>query len=240
MARPHGPRTVARRSRPFLYRPEGAGRRADAVVVSLDELEAIRLADLEGLYHEAAAIRMGVSRATFGRIAESARRKVADALVNRRCLRVQQGPAEIHEEEERIMKIAVPTRNGQVDAHFGHCEQFTVYAAAADHTIDAGEQLKAPAGCGCKSDIAAIMARMGVTHLVAGGMGEGAVHVMKAHGIEVVRGAAGSAREAAAAFAAGTLVDNGVACASHEHQGHGHGHGHGNGHGHGGNPGASL
>ena len=58
-----------------------------------DELEAMRLADLEGLYHEAAAGRMGVSRATFGRILASARRKVTRALVEQEVLVVrEEGP----------------------------------------------------------------------------------------------------------------------------------------------------
>ena len=54
----------------------------------LDEFEAIRLADLEGLYQEAAAERMGISRATFGRILDSAHRKVAEVLAGGRCLRL--------------------------------------------------------------------------------------------------------------------------------------------------------
>jgi predicted DNA-binding protein (UPF0251 family) len=61
------------------------------VAVSLDELEALRLADLDGLYQDGAAARMGVSRATFGRIVESARRKVADALVHGKALRIEGG-----------------------------------------------------------------------------------------------------------------------------------------------------
>ena len=52
------------------------------VVLTLDELEALRLADLEGLYQEAAARQMGVSRQTFGRIVTEARKKSAQALVN--------------------------------------------------------------------------------------------------------------------------------------------------------------
>ena len=62
------------------------------VVLGLDELEALRLSDLEGLYHEAAAERMGVSRATFGRILASARRKVAHALLQQHVLVVEEGP----------------------------------------------------------------------------------------------------------------------------------------------------
>lgn len=58
------------------------------IALELDELEAIRLADLEGLYHDAAAREMGVSRPTFGRILMAARRKVAQGLLEGRgvCL----------------------------------------------------------------------------------------------------------------------------------------------------------
>ena len=58
----------------------------------LDELEALRLADLEGLYQEAAAERMGVSRPTFARILARARSAVARALVEERMLVVGEGP----------------------------------------------------------------------------------------------------------------------------------------------------
>lgn len=58
----------------------------------LDELEALRLADLEGLYQEAAAERMGVSRATFARILERARATVARALIDEKLLVIGEGP----------------------------------------------------------------------------------------------------------------------------------------------------
>jgi predicted DNA-binding protein (UPF0251 family) len=58
----------------------------------LDELEALRLADLEGLYQEAAAERMGVSRPTFARILARARLATARALVEERLLVVAEGP----------------------------------------------------------------------------------------------------------------------------------------------------
>jgi predicted DNA-binding protein (UPF0251 family) len=62
----------------------------EEVSLSLDELEAIRLADLEGLYHEEAAGEMDVSRATFGRILDVARRKVAEAIVNGKALKIEE------------------------------------------------------------------------------------------------------------------------------------------------------
>jgi len=62
--------------------------------MTLDELEALRLVDHEGLYQDAAGQRMGVSRQTLGRILESARKKVAGALVLGRALRIEGGPVE--------------------------------------------------------------------------------------------------------------------------------------------------
>ncbi len=51
-------------------------------------MEALRLADAERLHHEAGGQQMGISRATFGRILERARKKVALALVHGRCLEI--------------------------------------------------------------------------------------------------------------------------------------------------------
>jgi predicted DNA-binding protein (UPF0251 family) len=63
--------------------------------MTLDEMEALRLADLEGLYQEDAAARMRVSRSTFARVLESARRKTADALVNAKAILVEGGPVHL-------------------------------------------------------------------------------------------------------------------------------------------------
>jgi predicted DNA-binding protein (UPF0251 family) len=63
----------------------------EEVFLSLDEYEAIRLADLDGLYQEQAAVMMNISRQTFGRVIESAHRKVADVLVNGKALKIEVG-----------------------------------------------------------------------------------------------------------------------------------------------------
>jgi hypothetical protein len=62
------------------------------VTLRADELEALRLADIEGLYQEAAAERMGVSRATFARILARARSVVARAIVEEKLLAIGDGP----------------------------------------------------------------------------------------------------------------------------------------------------
>jgi predicted DNA-binding protein (UPF0251 family) len=79
------------------FKPEGATSSSciEEVFLNLDEYESLRLADLEGLYQEQAASRMKVSRQTFGRIVEAARRKVADVLVNGKILRIEGGSVSI-------------------------------------------------------------------------------------------------------------------------------------------------
>jgi len=61
------------------------------VVLTLDEFEAVRLTDLEGLEHSAAAVKLGISRPTFSRIVSSARAKIADGLVNIKAIRIEGG-----------------------------------------------------------------------------------------------------------------------------------------------------
>jgi len=61
----------------------------EQVYLDLDEFEALRLADLEGLYHKEAAARMNVSRPTFSRIISRARQKVADAIINGKALVIE-------------------------------------------------------------------------------------------------------------------------------------------------------
>jgi predicted DNA-binding protein (UPF0251 family) len=76
-----------------LFKPAGIPfSELSCVEMTLDEFEALRLADLEGLYQEEAAAKLGVSRPTVGRILESARRKVAEALVLGKALRIEGGP----------------------------------------------------------------------------------------------------------------------------------------------------
>ncbi len=97
MPRPCCRRMIGRMPGCRLFKPAGESvSKLDEVVLSLDELEALRLADHEGLYHESAAARMNVSRQTFGRIIESARRKVASALIEARALRIEGGTVEMN------------------------------------------------------------------------------------------------------------------------------------------------
>ncbi len=63
----------------------------EQVIISFDELEALRLADLEGLSQAESAEIMGISRSTFGRIIEKARKNSADALINKKKIFIMGG-----------------------------------------------------------------------------------------------------------------------------------------------------
>jgi predicted DNA-binding protein (UPF0251 family) len=67
----------------------------EEITLTVDEFEALRLADLEDLYQEQAAEKMKVSRPTFGRIIESAHKKVAEALVQGKALKIEGGEFEM-------------------------------------------------------------------------------------------------------------------------------------------------
>lgn len=68
----------------------------DEVSLELDEIEALRLADFEGLYQADAAERMGISRQTFANIVARARHKVADALIHGKALKISRDTGVAH------------------------------------------------------------------------------------------------------------------------------------------------
>jgi predicted DNA-binding protein (UPF0251 family) len=74
----------------YYFKPRGIPLiHLEEITLTIDELEAIRLADYEGLYHEEAAKQMDISRATFGRILDGARNKVAGAIIKGKALKIE-------------------------------------------------------------------------------------------------------------------------------------------------------
>lgn len=101
MARPRKCRFVGCRPNAYYFKPRGIPLfKLEEVSLHMDEVEALRLADYEGLYHEDAAQRMKISRATFGRIIDQARRKVAEALLKGKALRIETNIKEKGESHE--------------------------------------------------------------------------------------------------------------------------------------------
>ena len=95
MPRPCRCRRVRCKPDTNYFKPRGIPLDAlEEVNLTLDELEAIRLADLGELYQEDAAKKMNISRQTFGNIINSAHKKIADALLNAKALKIEGGNIE--------------------------------------------------------------------------------------------------------------------------------------------------
>jgi predicted DNA-binding protein (UPF0251 family)/predicted Fe-Mo cluster-binding NifX family protein len=132
-----------------LFKPAGVpARTLENIVLTFEELEAVRLKDSEGVDQANAASQMNISRATYQRVLGSARQKIADALVNGKAIQIQGGnyafdgdqiaKAENNEGNDKVngtggvkMKIAVSTSDGvSICGHLGMCSQFIIYEIA--------------------------------------------------------------------------------------------------------------
>ena len=225
----------------WAFAPEGAAE-GEPVVMTLDEFETIRLLDREGLTQEQCAARMGVARTTVTAIYDGARRKLAEALVDGKVLRLRggsyritpQGTEHITQKGTDSMRIAVCYEDGQVFQHFGHTEQFKLYDVEDGKIV--AEQVVDTTGSG-HGALAGFLKAAQADALICGGIGGGAQMALAEAGIKLYAGVTGSADEAAKALSEGTLTyDPDAKCDHHDHHGEGHdcGHHHGEGHGCGG------
>ena len=77
------------------FSPRGKAGRPEEIQLTVDQFEAVRLADFQGYHHVEAAEFMGISRPTFGRILKDARRTIADALINGKIIRIRVGDVQV-------------------------------------------------------------------------------------------------------------------------------------------------
>lgn len=207
----------------------------EPVVMTLDEFETIRLLDREGMTQEQCAEKMGIARTTVTAIYESARRKIADAMVEGKQLQIRggtyrlndQGTENIIQKGTGTMRIGVTYENGEVFQHFGHTEQFKLYDVADGKIVS--EQIVPTNGSG-HGALASFLKAAQVDALICGGIGMGAQNALAEAGIQLYGGVAGSADAAAKALAEGTLRYDPDARCDHHSGGHACGHHHGGGH----------
>ena len=143
------------------------------------------------LTQEACAVRMNIARTTVTAIYESARRKVADALVHGKRLLITGGccsfepvalQQNITEKGLETMRIAVTFDHGEIFQHFGHTEQFKLYDVQ-DGKIT-GEQVVDTNGSG-HGALAGFLQAAQVDALICGGIGMGAQMALADAGIDI-------------------------------------------------------
>jgi uncharacterized protein len=117
LARPQKDRIVTCDPTISYFKPRGVPlREMEEVRLTIDQMEALRLADLEGLSQQEAGFRMGVSRATFGRIIQQARKVVAEAIINGKAILLEGGNYQVRSNQRRF---ACRMCNHQWDAGCG-------------------------------------------------------------------------------------------------------------------------
>lgn len=204
----------------------------EIVTMSLDEFETIRQIDKEGMTQEECSVRMGVARTTVTAIYNSARKKLADALIDGRRLQISGGEYRLKELSDvgiirkglNIMRIAVTFEDGNIFQHFGHTEQFKLYDVEDGKIVSSRIVDTNGSGHGA---LAGFLKAAEADALICGGIGMGAQMALAEAGIKLYGGVSGSADEAAKALAEGNLnYDPEARCDHHEH-GEDHDCGHG-------------
>ena len=197
MPRPRQCRYVSASPSVTYFKPRGIPLTAlEEACLSVEGLEALRLADMEGLTAIEAARRMRVSRHSFGRTLATARRTVATALCRGQALRIEGGTYAVaspctpaaDKEKKQMRKIAVssegPTLDDAVDPRFGRAGGFVV-VDLPDMTIsyiDNGASQAMSMGAGIET--AERMARAGVEVVLSGYVGPKAFEALTAAGIK--------------------------------------------------------
>jgi predicted DNA-binding protein (UPF0251 family)/predicted Fe-Mo cluster-binding NifX family protein len=229
MVRPQKCRTVSALPGVTYFKPAGIPLRfLKEVHLSVEQAEALRLKDIEGLEQIQAAVRMGVSRPTFQRVLTSARKRVADALLNGKAIRIEGGNFQVvpvalccHDDQNvtcknkggRFMKYAMPVSGSRLMSHFGQANEFMLMDVDQDGRVVRKETIAVtPHSCGT---LPGELAKRGVSVVLAGGMGMGPRMAFQQSNIEVVLGVTEPDPEKAAVAYANHTLENGVNVCEH-------------------------
>ncbi len=238
MPRPVKCRKVCHFPRVLEFLPAHAEAQRSPILLTVDEYETIRLIDKEGFSQEACGEWMQVARTTVQKIYDSARKKLAEALVEGAPLRIGGGEFQLcdgknagcgcmdcfkrqyHRQYEKqkgdaVMRIAVTYENGQIFQHFGHTEQFKVYDVQDGRVVSSEVVSTNGSGHGA---LAGVLTALKADALICGGIGGGAQAALAAAGIQLYGGVSGEADRAVQALLKGELLfDPDAHC---EHQNH--------------------
>ena len=216
----------------WSFCPEENPDRTVPVTLTLDEYEAIRLLDKEGLTQEQCAKQMGVARTTITAIYDSARKKIALCIIDGRRLVISGGQIQlvrraiptVQKKGSSTMRIALTYENGQIFQHFGHTAQFKLYDVEDGKIMK--EQIIDTQGTG-HGALAGFLQQCQADALICGGIGMGAQMALKEAGVKLYAGVSGDADAAAKAFVEGTLAyAEGATCDHHHEHGEGRSCGH--------------
>lgn len=221
MPRPRKCRKICHYPQTLHFLPAEGAEGKEPIILTLDEYEAVRLIDKEGMSQEQCGELMNIARTTVQLIYTSARKKLADALVDGLPLTIAGGDYQLcdgrkalcgidtcikhqfHQKygkpkESQVVRIAVPWENGQIFQHFGRSGQFKLYDTL-DGTIRAGEILDT-SDCAHGALLADILHTLQTDVLICGSIGDCARAAVEAAGIKLRNGISGGADQAVEAL----------------------------------------
>ncbi len=196
--------------------------------LNLDEFEALRLVDYEGLSQIDAADDMRVSRATIQRLLQTGRKKITESILLNKAIEVKndikdirlKGENKMNKEDKNKKIIAFPTSDRiTVDGHFGHTKEFALYTIEGTIVKNVKFVTPPPHEPGV---LPRFLGQNGIDVIVTGGMGQMAVNLFNQQNIDVILGAKGSIEQNLSEYIGGILESKGSSC-DHKHGEH-HGH----------------
>lgn len=230
MPRPSRRKRVCRMPRCKSFCPENGN--GNLIRLSLEEYETIRLIDYCAMTQKECAAQMNVARTTVQALYQDARKKMARFLVEGATLIIEGGDVEFYGEDfiekqminpyrkgDKNMRLAVTYDNEteEIFQHFGHTESFKLYIIE-DGVITA-TQIVDTNGTG-HGALADMLASVGVSTLICGGIGGGARNALAEVGIEIYPGAMGNADANVESFLAGNLNYDPDTMCNHHGEGH--------------------
>lgn len=198
--------------------PDRLGAKDPALVIGLDEFEAMRLCDHEMLSQVEASGEMRVSRATLQRLLAAGRHKIVEAVLLGRSIVVSneitniqlRGENKMDKKEQGSLRIALPTTDKEtVDEHFGHCKYFALYDMEGSQVM-AKTIVEAPAHA--PGVLPKFLGDQKADVIITGGMGQMAVGLFKEQNIDVILGARGKIEDNLEEYVGGSLSSTGTPC----------------------------
>ena len=193
--------------------------------LNLDEFEALRLVDYEGLNQIDAASDMQVSRATIQRLLQTGRKKITEAILLNKAIEIKndikhiklKGENKMNTQEKTTKVIAFPTSDRvTVDGHFGHTKEFALYVVQGTEIKDVTFVTSPPHEPGL---LPRFLGENGIDVIVTGGMGQMAVNLFNQQNIDVILGARGTIESNLNEYMGGALQSTGSSC-DHSHGDH--------------------
>ena len=224
MSKPTKKRACRRLVSGKCYMPSSrADGEPEQVTLELDEFEAMRLVDYEGLSQIQASDEMMVSRGTVQRLLLSARHKIVEALLWEKNLVISneikniqlKGENKMDKRSKDLVRIAMPTTDGvTVDEHFGHCKAFALFDMEGSTIVDQTSVTPPPHAPGV---LPRFLGDQDVDVIITGGMGQMAIRLFKEQDIDVILGASGRIEDNLNEYVGGDLVSKGAPC-DHSHE----------------------